>query len=220
MERMARGDEEAARLLVRRWEGSVFAFLHRMLGSVEEAQDLGQETFIRVYREAWRYKAEGRFRSWLFRIAGNLARDSLRRRKIVSWVPFIVGAHDKETAGNDPSEGLEREERASKVRSAIAKLPPRQRQAVILRNYQDMSYSEIAETMKVTLPAVESLLQRGMAALRRELVTGETGRGKIRGAAGREDSARRRRGEGSLAERSAGRQPQRGSKWRSTAKDM
>ena len=78
MARGGQGDEEAFRLLVTRWERPVFAFLERMLGSREEAQDLGQETFVRVFQQARRYRAAGRFRSWLFRIAGNLARSRLR----------------------------------------------------------------------------------------------------------------------------------------------
>lgn len=169
MECVAKGDEEAARLLVQRWECAVFAFLERMVRSREDAQDLGQETFVRVCREARRYKPSGRFRSWLFRIAGNLARDSLRRKRIISWVSFSPGLHDRSTSNEGPDVDVERDETRMTVRHALEKLPDRQRQAVLLRAYQEFSYREIAAAMKVTVPAVESLLQRGVAALRKEL---------------------------------------------------
>ncbi len=173
MQRVATGDEEAARLLVQRWERPVYAFLERMLGSREDAQDLGQETFVRVWTEAGRYRAAGKFKSWLFKIAGNLARSRLRRRRILSWVPFSTGVHDEASSDDGADIGIEREERRQVVRRALAKLPDRQRQAIVLRNYQELSYREIAEVMGVTLPAVESLLQRGMAALRDELGGGK-----------------------------------------------
>ena len=178
MERVAGGDEEAARLLVMRWERAVYSFLERMLGSREDAQDLGQETFIRICAEARRYKAAGKFRSWLFRIAGNLARSRLRRRRIVSWISFSPGLHDRASSDEGPHAFVEREESRREVRRALAGLPERQRRAIVLRNYHDFSYREIAEAMDITLPAVESLLQRGMAALRMEL--GGTGAGNRR----------------------------------------
>ena len=84
----AEGEETAFSLLVQRWEKDVLSFLIYMLGSVEEAEDLVQETFVQVFRKAGSYRAAGMFKSWLFRIAGNLARSRLRRRKILRWVSF------------------------------------------------------------------------------------------------------------------------------------
>jgi len=166
--RGADGDEEAFRILVDRWEQPVFAFLNRMLGSAEEAQDLTQETFLRVVRGAAKYRASGQFRSWLFRIAGNQARSRLRRRKIVRWVTFDARAHDVPDERHAERE-LEREDTRTTVRAALARLPERQRQAVLLRQYQEMSYREIAEQLDTTVPAVESLLHRAMSALREDL---------------------------------------------------
>jgi RNA polymerase sigma-70 factor (ECF subfamily) len=172
MERGAQGDEEAFRLLVARWERPLFAFHARMLGSREEAQDLGQETFIRVFRQARRYRATGRFRSWLFRIAGNLARSRLRRRRIVAWVPFDAFRHDRAADAPDAEASAILDERRRAVRDALARLPERQRQALVLRRYHDMSHQEIAETMDTTVAAVESLLSRSMTALRIHLAEG------------------------------------------------
>ena len=165
----AQGDEDAFRILVQRWEKPVMAFLERMLGSREDAEDLGQETFFRVCRQAGRYRASGQFRSWLFRIAGNLARSRLRRRRILEWVHFEPGRHDVTTESVPPDRELEREESRRIVRAALDKLPDRQRQAVLLRRYEGLSHREIASALGTTVPAVESLLHRALAALRKDL---------------------------------------------------
>lgn len=169
MTRTARGDEEAFRLLVARWEQQVFAFLVHMLGSVDEAQDLAQDTFLKVYDQAPRYRPEGRFKSWMLRIAGNKARSALRRRKVLRWVNFDLTSHDKAAPGDDPGRALERQETTLQVREAVSRLPERQREAVILKRFQGLSYKEIAEVLDTTVPAVESLLQRAATALRQDL---------------------------------------------------
>ncbi|MEZ4388039.1 MAG: RNA polymerase sigma factor [Candidatus Krumholzibacteriia bacterium] len=166
MQRIASGDEEAFRLLVARWEQPVFAFLVHMLGSRDDAQDLAQDTFLKVYDQARRYRPDGRFRSWLLRIAGNKARSALRRRKVLRWVDFDPASHDQASPQDDPARRLERDETAARVRAAVGNLPERQRQAVVLRRFQGCSYQEIAEILDTTVPAVESLLQRAAAALR------------------------------------------------------
>jgi RNA polymerase sigma factor (sigma-70 family) len=105
----AQGDEEALRLLVERWEKPVFAFLERMVGSKEEAQDLGQETFLRMCRHAARYEPSGKFKSWLFRIAGNVARSRLRHKKILRWIQYVPGLHDPFSAEVPPDQRLQKE---------------------------------------------------------------------------------------------------------------
>jgi RNA polymerase sigma-70 factor (ECF subfamily) len=165
----ARGDEAAFRQLVERWEQPVYGFLERMTGSREEALDLSQETFLRVHAQAPRYRAQGRFRSWLFRIAGNLARSAFRRRRILRWVRFDPARHDRAGRGDDSERAMERREGRTAVRRALAVLPERQRQAVVLRHCEGFSQQDIAEAMSTTVPAVESLLQRALATLRRDL---------------------------------------------------
>lgn len=171
----ARGEETAFRLLVQRWEGQVKAFLIHMLGSVEEAEDLTQDTFVQVYRKAGGYQPEGRFQSWLFRIAGNYARSRLRRRKVLGWVSFNPAVHDRHGGLPDPLEDLEAGEGAARLRVAVAGLPERQRQALVLHRFQGLKYKDVAEAMATTVPGVESLIQRAMAGLKSELT------GKVEG---------------------------------------
>ncbi len=175
MIRTAQGEEAAFRFLVQRWEKKVLAFLIHMLGSVEEAEDLVQDTFVHVFRKAVGYQPQGLFKSWLFRIAGNQARSRLRRRKILRWVRFDNTEHEipaGETGpwtNSGPLADLERAEATAAVRSAVAELPPRQREALVLHRFQGLKYKEVAAAMETTVPGVESLIQRAMGALKADL---------------------------------------------------
>jgi RNA polymerase sigma-70 factor, ECF subfamily len=165
----AAGDENALRILVERWERQVFAFLVRMLGSPEEAEDLCQDTFMKLIKAAGRYQPDGKFPSWLFRIAGNQARSRLRRRKILRWLP-LSSEYDN-TPANEPDalDTLSGKEERDLVQDAIARLPERQRQALVLKQYNDLSYQEISEAMNASVSSVQMLLHRAMTALRKDL---------------------------------------------------
>jgi RNA polymerase sigma-70 factor (ECF subfamily) len=169
MARVAAGDEEAFRALVERWEEPLFAFLYHMVGNAEDALDLRQETLLRVVAQAGRYRPEGRFRSWLLRIGGNLARSALRRRRLVRWLSFDPQRHDRPAATAAADARLEANDLRQAVRRALDRLPDRQRQAVVLRRYQGLGQREIAQAMGVSEGAVESLLSRAAETLRREL---------------------------------------------------
>ncbi len=169
MTRIAAGEEAAFRLLVERWEHQVQAFHWRMTGSREEAEDLTQDTFLKVHAHAGGYRAEGRFQSWLFRIAGNLARSWARRRKIVGWVRFDLDVHDRAGRGPAPDAVVAGEQLRLRLQSALAGLPSRQREALVLRRYHDLSQRDIAAAMGTSEGAVESLLVRALDTLRREL---------------------------------------------------
>jgi RNA polymerase sigma-70 factor (ECF subfamily) len=172
MARTAAGEEAAFRLLVDRWERDVLAFLVHMTGSRDDAEDLAQETFVRVFRQAGSYRAEGRFRSWLLRIAGNLARSRHRRRRILKWLPLDLERPDVAAATPPADRDLEAEQEAAAVRAAIARLPERQRQALVLHRFQGLRYVEVAEAMGTSLAGVESLIQRALAGLRADLARG------------------------------------------------
>ena len=169
MTRIAAGEEAAFRLLVERWERQVHAFHWRMTGSREEAQDLTQDTFLKVHAHAGGYRPEGRFQSWLFRIAGNLARSWARRRKIIGWVRFDPDVHDRAGRGPAPDAVVAGDELRRRLQRALACLPPRQREALVLRRYHDLSQRDIAVAMGTSEGAVESLLVRALDTLRREL---------------------------------------------------
>jgi RNA polymerase sigma-70 factor (ECF subfamily) len=172
---IAEGEGAAFRLLVQRWENDVLAFLIHMLGSVEEAEDLVQDSFVQVFRKSGSYRGEGMFKSCLFRIAGNMARSRLRRRKVLKWVRFDPVGHDSGSRQPGPDEHLEQVQRENVLRQALTRLPGRQREAVVLHRFQGMRYREVAEAMGTTVPGVESLIQRALAALRTEL----TGKGDL-----------------------------------------
>ncbi len=174
----AAGDEAAFRTLVERWERRVSAFLFRSLGSPEDAADLAQETFLRLYRAAPGYSARGRFAPFLFRIAGNLARNEIRRRAVRRFLSFGGGSEESAEAavdriegppGDRPDEALDRAEEVERVRRALLALPERQRVAVALKRFEGMSQDEVAEAMGISVKAVESLLVRATAALRKRL---------------------------------------------------
>ena len=161
----ARGEETAFRLLVQRWEGQVKAFLIHMLGSVEEAEDLTQETFVQVYRKAAGYQAEGRFQSWLFRIASNKTLNFLNVRREYPLTDTIAAS----VAGNDadrPDQQMHTHDLRAGVLAFMATLPEKQRLVFNLRFYRQMSFAEIAETTGNALGTVKTNYREAVAKLR------------------------------------------------------
>lgn len=178
MNASAAGDEAAFRVLVERWERRVLAFFFRSVGSAEDAADLAQETFLRLHRAAPAYTPRGRFAPFLFRIAGNLARNEIRRRsvrRLLNWGGSGEGSDEAamlaaEASDTDrPDIAWARAREAERVRRALLALPERQRIAVTLKRFEGFTQEEIAEAMGISISAVESLLVRGMAALRKAL---------------------------------------------------
>ena len=140
-----------------------------MTGNEDDAREMTQDVFVRVHANAARYETRGVFKSWLFRIAGNRARSFARRRKLVGWVRFDVVRHDRRQDAPGPDAGLLAGETKDRVRAAVAALPERQRRALVLRRFHEMSQKEIAAAMEISEGAVESLLTRAMSALRGRL---------------------------------------------------
>lgn len=172
----ARGDSDAFRILMERWWPRVFAFLARALSHRADAEDLAQETFVRVYRAAPRYVPGGRFAAWLFRIAGNLARAEMRRRRVRGWLLGAGAPGDEMVLESLPAshdfdaDGLlaNAEVRVALAR-ALARLPERQRLAILLRHFEDMRMRNVALALGISERAAESLVARGTASLRRDL---------------------------------------------------
>lgn len=172
----AAGDAAAFRLLVERWSPRLLGFATRMLGRRDDAEDVVQETLARAFRAAPRYVAQGNFAAWLFRIAGNLARQELRRRKVRSWLLGTNTVSDADFVESlpaprcfDPDGPLRDAETRASLARALARLPDRQRQAVLLRHVEGLSLREVAAALGASEHAAESLLARGVAGLRRGL---------------------------------------------------
>lgn len=165
MERVASGDPKAYRELVERHVRGVHAFVYRMLGSRAEAEEVCQESFLRLWKQADSFVAHAKPSTWLYRVAHNLAIDRLRRRREAS---HPVGIEEVPTSER-PSTHLYEKQVAQAVERALAQLPERQRAAVSLVHYQGLSNAEAAEVLGVKVRALESLLARGRQQLRVEL---------------------------------------------------
>ncbi len=164
--RVADGDPAAVRALVGRKAPRIMSLAQRMLGDQAEAEDVAQETFLRVWRQAPKWRpGQARFDTWVHRVALNLCYDRLRRRREVTTddPPEIVDD------GPTPERGLEALDTGRRVGEALAKLPDRQREAVVLCHYQELGNIEAAAVMGVTVEALESLLSRGRRSLRAAL---------------------------------------------------
>lgn len=164
--RAGQGDQAAVQALVARKLPRVLTLAVRMLGDRSEAEDVSQEAFLRAWRQAPRWKAGGaRFDTWLHAVTLNLCRDRLRRRREtpVDVVP------DRPDPAAGAEERLEAEARARRVSEALQALPERQREAMVLHTWQELSNAEAAEVMGVGVEAMESLLARARRGLRQAL---------------------------------------------------
>jgi RNA polymerase sigma-70 factor (ECF subfamily) len=140
------------------------------MGRQTEAEDLAQEAFLQVYTHAHQYNPEAApFKAWFFAILGNLCRNAVRRSNSLSYTELSEDAF----AIDDPEGELAHKERRAALAAAIAKLPPNQRLALILRYEEGFSYAETAAALGCSVNAVKSLLARARQTLRRELTGGE-----------------------------------------------
>lgn len=161
--RAGQGDPAAVRALVARKLGRVLALAERMLGDAAEAEDVAQEAFFRVWRNAARWRpGAARFDTWLHRVTLNLCYDRLRRRRERP----TADPPERPDPGPAPDRGLHAADIGRRVRIALMALPPRQREAIVVCHYQDMGNIEAARAMGVTVEALESLLSRGRRALK------------------------------------------------------
>lgn len=164
--RVARGDERAFEELLRRYQKQVYGFAGKFLGDAAEAADIAQETFLRVYETAYRYRPGGSLKVYLMHIARNLCIDYTRRKK-----PLLVDRLPEQANGENPYSEMENKEIRLELAEAIQKLPENQRTAILLRHDQGFRYEEIARIMETSVEAVESLLVRARKALRERFKT-------------------------------------------------
>lgn len=170
------GDAAAFEQLVRLYQGRVLTVLENLVGSRDVAEDLAQEVFLRVFRARHQYVPGAKFSTWLFTIVGNVARNA-RRSKVRRREVQAKRADDQDSSpgldqlitassGQIPARRADKLEREQMVREAIGALSQRQRMALLLSKFEELSYAEIGEAMGISVPAVKSLLSRARVNLR------------------------------------------------------
>jgi RNA polymerase sigma-70 factor, ECF subfamily len=173
------GDERAYRTIVERYQRQVFSLAMRMVRSAEDAEDLTQETFVRMFKAIDRYDPTRSFPAWLMTIASRLCIDHIRRRK-VRPVPLVredAGTHeeqviDVEDPGPTPDVITSHREEERQAQSLIDSLPPHYRIVVMLRHQQDLSYEEVAEALSLPIGTVKARIHRARALLKERIEGG------------------------------------------------
>ena len=175
VERALAGDREAFGEVVRRWERKIYALAYGILGSVEDARDASQETFIAAYRNLQGFRGEARVSSWLHRIAVNQCITRQRRARVRAE----TGLEDEiessgegllsTRAGESPARASESKQRAEAVRRAVASLPQELREVVLMKEFEELTFQEIADALQVPLSTVKSRLYTALRQLRLRL---------------------------------------------------
>ncbi len=183
MERYRAGDEDAFTLLVRRHQQPLINFIARYINDRDGAEDLAQETFIRIFKAARRYKpGQAHFKTWMYHIASNLCKNELRnrgRRNRYRADNVVDGDGDSEQidlienapadAASQPEVALERKELHDAIQRAIAELPEQYRMPLILRDLQGLSYDEISDTLELRSGTTKSRINRARLMLKDKL---------------------------------------------------
>jgi RNA polymerase sigma-70 factor (ECF subfamily) len=159
---IADGNEKAFKTLLNRHQYSIYRFAVRFLGDASEAEDITQETFVRFLHAAGRYRPEAALRSYLLSIARNLCIDHIRKKS-----PELMDNLPEKANTKTPLDDMERAEFMEHLIKSVQALPVNQRTAILLRHDHDLRYDEIAETMNLSVSAVESLLFRARRTLRK-----------------------------------------------------
>lgn len=175
MLRVKEGDVKAFENLVELHQSAIIGTVARMLNNIDDAHDIAQQVFLRVWKSAPRYEPTAKFTTWLYTITRNLVFNETRRRSRRKEVPIETETDDDQprqfanltTPG--PDDQAQQDELESALEQAIAALPEKQRLAVVLRRHQELPYDQLCEILKMSLPAVKSLLFRARNELRKSL---------------------------------------------------
>ena len=180
------GDIGAFNLLVWRWEKPIYNFILRNMGNTETTKDICQATFIKTFRELKRLREPDKFSPWIYRIALNLCRDEMKKKKnrhmvyLDEFMPDDPSPNSISTLPDDGSkspEELVHENQVSAIlKKALQALPEEQRVIIVMKQYQGLKFTEIAEILKTPINTIKSRLYYGLRALRKILEDSETGK--------------------------------------------
>jgi len=173
------GDMSAFELLVSRYQNAILNFIYRLIGDYHRAEDLSQETFLRMFKSASKYEPRAQFKNWLYRIAVNLCKNEVRDRQrhgLSSLEDFMTDDDGKinyavlKDFSQMPDVLYEKKEQQILIRQAIDSLPENQRLAIIMVTYQHLRYDEIADALGCSISAVKSLIHRARQNLKKLLM--------------------------------------------------
>ncbi len=175
IEKYLKGDEKSLEILIQKYLKPIYGLAYKYVGNVQEAEDITQETFVKVWRNLKKFDKDKNFKTWIFSIAKNTAIDFLKKKKAVSFSEF-----QNENGENTllekfidssplPNELLERKDMIGALAKAIDKLLPKYRQTLLLRHNDNLTFREIAESLGEPLNTVKSRHRRGLIMLKKYL---------------------------------------------------
>jgi len=177
LHKVAQGDGSAFKALVERHQNKILNLAHRTLGDRQRAEDIAQETFLKVWQAASTYQQKSKYTTWLYRITVNLCLNEIKSRQRWSWLGYLhlsrtsdqIEAERQIDRSPTAEELVIAEELSHQIAKALQSLPENQRIALILRRYDGLSYQEISSVLGCSVPAVEALLVRAKRAVQTSL---------------------------------------------------
>jgi RNA polymerase sigma-70 factor, ECF subfamily len=166
------GDEEAFEEIMYKYKNKIVNFLYNMTGDYEKAVELSQETFIRVYYKAKKYKPKAPFSSWLFTIASNLAKTELKKMNKRRSIP-LDNVYNNNQQGLSETDDFEMKEKAKRIRRALNTLHQRYRIPLVLKDIEGFSQEEIAVMLKKPVGTIKAQISRGRQYLKQEIIKNE-----------------------------------------------
>lgn len=168
MRRVQKGDEAAFEEIVSMYKNKIVNFIYRLTGDYERSVELSQETFMRVYFKAGRWKPVAPLSSWIYTIAGNLAKTELKRRRRFNYLPLEdVQGRSREEASHE--ENREDSLMVKRLRIALDRLHPRYRIPIVLKDLEGFTQEEIAEMLQKPVGTIKARISRGRSYLRQEM---------------------------------------------------
>lgn len=175
---LKKGSEQAFKKLVDEYQSMVVRICFGLLHNREDAEDVAQEVFVEIFRSSQRFRGESKLSTWIYRIAVTRSLNHIRNNRKHRWLSIFWADENAESIQRQPFEpestshpeyDLQNKQRAAILHQAIDSLPPRQKTVFVLRQYEDLSYHEIAEVLSLSVSSVESLLFRAKKKLQKKL---------------------------------------------------